>query len=170
MNTEPFNAFPTLSTRRLRLDKLTENSLNELIPIASFRVQHATRKDAEDLLKKTHEQYGAKQAITWGLYLKNELIGTIGFYRGFANNIGEVGYVMREDFKRRGYMREALHCIIRFGFETMELDGISAFTRDDNTASVALLGQFGFQRTPDLHEEYRKHILRQNSSAKKDEK
>ncbi|MEC5156787.1 hypothetical protein [Chryseobacterium sp. MP_3.2] len=42
-------------------------------------------------------------------------MATIGFYRGFRNEIGEVGFVMREKLQGKGLMLKSLDLVKVFG-------------------------------------------------------
>lgn len=54
-------------------------------------------------------------------------------------------YFIREDFSRKGYMKEAMHTVIAWLFETQNLECVSARAFAPNTASRALLRSLGFQ-------------------------
>lgn len=147
-----FTTFPSLKTERLQLRELSEKDLDPLIELAAFKIENATRDDAKALLLKTHDQFRLKQGITWGLFTEHELMGTVGYYRGFQNKCGEIGYVMCEQFKNKGYLTEAARAAIDFGFESLELDRITAYTSIENHPSVRVLEKLGFRNTETTHE------------------
>ncbi len=160
MNTKVFEAFTELQTERLTLRSLDEKQLEALKEIASFKVPDATAADVRNLLEKTETEYAAQRGITWGLYHHGILIGTCGYYRGFANDSGEIGYVMRAAYRRKGFMKEAVEAVVSFGFTQMELVEVTAYTRDDNLPSIELLRSFGFRATDKMHEAYRRFELK----------
>lgn len=153
MNYDIFNAFPACHTQRLQLDELPNDQLEALAEIAAYKVPNATIEDARALLQKTNQQYKAKEGITWGLYLEGELIGTCGYYRGFENDSGEIGYVMRSAFRQRGLMFEALQQLTEFGFRSMQLKRITAYTSAENIPSVRMLVKAGFTDSGQRHKE-----------------
>lgn len=56
-----------------------------------------------------------------------------------------LSYFIREDFSRKGYMKEALQSLITWVFETENLQCVSARAFAPNAASRALLRSLGFQ-------------------------
>ena len=55
-----------------------------------------------------------------------------------------LSYFLRQEDARRGYMKEALHAVIAWLFETENLECVSARVFAPNTASRALLRSLGF--------------------------
>lgn len=58
----------------------------------------------------------------------------------------ELSYFLREDAIRQGYMKEALHTLIRHLFETENLASVAARCFAPNIASRKLLESLGFQQ------------------------
>lgn len=125
-----------------------------MIELAGFRKQDSTIDDAKDLYNRSHRGFQEQSAITWAMECDGQLVGTIGFYRGFENETGEVGYIMKQAFQRRGFMSEALEAVTRFGFEAMQLQRITAYTDINNRASVSLLVKHHFTNTGTTKDEY----------------
>jgi len=97
------------------------------------------------------EQDSAKgDTVHWGICLKgsDEVVGTCGFYRGFAGNAGEIGYILRAGYRGRGIMTSALRPVIAFGLREMALDVIDAYTDPTNAASIGVLKRLGFHQVP----------------------
>lgn len=153
MNPTAFQDFPTLTTKRLRLSELGGDQLDALAEIAAYKVPNATAEDALQLLERSRQQYKTKEGITWGLYFEGELIGSCGYYRGFKDDSGEIGYMMRADFRKRGFMKEALEKVIEFGFQSFELSRVTAYTAEENLPSVQMLLQAGFKDSGMKHKE-----------------
>ena len=85
-------------------------------------------------------------------------MGTVGFYRGFTNKTGEIGYVLNEAFRGQGFMEEALKSAIYYGFSQLELETIIAYTDGDNHSSIRVLLKTGFTEIVSDNPEYRKWI------------
>lgn len=135
---------PMLTTSRLILKKVMQDDLSELEEIVSYRpVKDLT---AAQLLKIVNQQFIDKTAINWGVYFNNELIGTVGFYRGFNNNIGEVGYVTRESFRGKGFTTSAVNAVVEYGLHQMRLTKVIAYTSHSNRASQAILRKLNFKQ------------------------
>lgn len=144
--------FPVLHTRRLRLRAIEASEMKAFTDMSHYagKAVHATGQSAT-LLRRLRQDFQEGNAIHWGVELKAEmrLIGTCGFYRGFADREGEVGYVLLPAYRGRGLMREAVRAVIDYGFQELGLYRIVAYTSDDHTASVRLLQDLGFDRVLD---------------------
>jgi ribosomal-protein-alanine N-acetyltransferase len=158
MDRTVFTQFPVLRSDRLLLAKVTEKDLNEFAEMLKHRESRKSN-DPADVLRQLYVDYDQEKLICWGLFLDGELIGTCGYYRGFKNQIGEVGYVMRRSYRGKGYMREALQCVLGFAKHRLGLEMVTAFTGEDNLPSQNLLLRLGFDRTDQLDGGDRKFVL-----------
>lgn len=86
----------------------------------------------------------------WAVTIKNsgKVIGSIRVYPD--NNRGKfyaksINFVLSEDYWGNGYMTEAIKQIIRFLFEEMNIDLLSAFHYSDNLKSQKVLENCGFE-------------------------
>jgi ribosomal-protein-alanine N-acetyltransferase len=113
-----------------------------------------TEAAAIQLIQKLDESFATGQGINWAITLNGEVIATCGYYRGFKDATGEIGYVMREAFRRKGYMKEAVQEIVDYGFEQLGLKRIRAITKDDNVGSIRLLEGVGFLKSPERDGDY----------------
>lgn len=67
----------------------------------------------------------------------------------------ELGYAMRkEEYKNKGYMREAAPAIVEYGFEKMNLNRIEAFIATYNMPSQKVVQRLGFVQEGLLREHY----------------
>lgn len=85
-------------------------------------------------------QYRFAECGLWALERRTDgvVIGKAGL------TDGELGYHIYEPFRRQGYALEACRAIVKYGFETMELEEIRLRTKYSNTASRALAEKLGF--------------------------
>ena len=83
MNVEIFHLFPTLKTPRFILRPLSFEDLKPMVEIAKFKSPDAAEEQAKEWIDKSNADYQEKSGITWGVEWDNELVATIGFYRGF---------------------------------------------------------------------------------------
>lgn len=156
-----FSAHPVLTTNRLVLKEILPKDAIELLEILQFKHQLKSPEEAIEFLKeKITPQLQEGTALTMGLFLNDELIGTCGYYRGFENDSGEIGYFVRPPFREKGYVSEAVIRMIQFGYEDLQLREITAYTTDDNEASIGVIYKHGFVRTDDFSEDgkYRKYV------------
>lgn len=162
LNLPPFAAFPELTTPRLLLRELTAADLPQVLPIAMYRGKQAqTLEEARWM----HEQIAANvrtgESVHWGIFLPDSqtLVGTAGFYRGFPGATGELGYILKPEFRGQGLMREAAAAITRFGFAGMGLRRIFAYTDPANQPSINVLLGVGFVEQADAPADSRKFVL-----------
>lgn len=66
----------------------------------------------------------------------------------------EIGYVMREAYRGKGLMREALDALIPYGFEKLNLNRMEAVIAPFNEASKALVKGWQFREEGILKEHY----------------
>lgn len=86
----------------------------------------------------------------------NKIIGDFAFHNWFPmHSRAEVGYGLRlEDYKNKGFMKEALPVIFKYGFEEMKLNRMEAIIGPNNIASQKLVLGNGFIQEAILKEHY----------------
>lgn len=148
-----FDSIPTLKSERLLLRAIKAEDAKSIIEITVYDGFFAkTEQDVLNILEKIHGNFIDGDSILWGICLKetNEIIGNCGYSRGYPDNIGEIGYVLREAYRGQGYMTEAVKLVVEFGLARMKLDNVVAYTDETNTASMAVLKRAGFKQV--VHE------------------
>ncbi|OYU96086.1 MAG: N-acetyltransferase [Bacteroidetes bacterium B1(2017)] len=84
----------------------------------------------------------------------------------FNHNRAELGYShFGDDFKQKGYMKEALPFIIKYGFEQMKLHRIEAMISPLNTPSLKLIHQNNFKYEGLMREHYLKNEVYEDSAV-----
>jgi [ribosomal protein S5]-alanine N-acetyltransferase len=142
---------PELSSERLLLRKVLPSDSAAIVDISFYDGQPAKSvAEALVILNKIAEDSRQGETLHWGICLKehDEVVGTCGFYRGFSNNVGELGYILKESYRGKGIMTEALQLVIDFGFTTMKLRNIVAYTHKTNASSIQVLKRLAFQEVP----------------------
>jgi [ribosomal protein S5]-alanine N-acetyltransferase len=83
-------------------------------------------------------------------------MGQCGFHTWNATHRrAEVFYFLNQDiYKCKGYMKEALHAVLHYGYSEMELHRVAALIDDNNTPSKKLLEHYGFTREGIVREDY----------------
>ena len=148
------NPFPCLRSARLRLREITPRDTDAWFALQSnaelMRWYGAdpmhSRAQMEKLIADSAVWRTAGVAIRWGIELDGQFIGSCGFARwnkAWHNCI--LGYEIDPSYQCRGLMREALACIIEYGFNEMQLHRIHAEIHRDNLASLHLIQRLGFQ-------------------------
>ncbi len=102
------------------------------------------RDDSFDLLKSYIEADGIFAVL---LKESGKAIGFIKIYPD--HNRGKyyakmINYLLNESYRNNGYMTEAVKCIVRYAFEDLNVDLLSAFTTPQNAASKSVLEKSGF--------------------------
>jgi [ribosomal protein S5]-alanine N-acetyltransferase len=142
-----FSKMPVLSNDRITLRGLEPSDAAALMDIAVYDGVFATNeKEAAATLKRIDGDIAKGESLHWGIFLNgtDEIAGTCGYYRGFAENSGEIGYILKEGQRGKGLMTAAVQLLVDFGFNTLKLDKVIAYTDPSNFASVAVLQRAGF--------------------------
>jgi ribosomal-protein-alanine N-acetyltransferase len=151
-----FKNLPILETERLKLRKLNLRDAGDVFEYASVPdvskyvswESHRTIADTKSFLKHVLFQYDKGIPASWGIILKEneKLIGTGGFlWWSVDNSKAEIGYVISNRYWNEGYMTEALHRILGFGFDIMQLERIEARCFIENVASERVMQKCGMK-------------------------
>jgi len=147
--------FPTLNTERLLLRQLIETDDQVIFRIRSSDIVYKyiakttqkNIKEAQAFIEKTNKGVSNGEFMYWAITLKEsqKLIGTICLWNFSKDKlVAEVGYELLPVYHKKGIMNEALCKIIEFGFKSINLKTIEAFTHKENKASKALLVKHKF--------------------------
>lgn len=150
--------FPALSTRRLRLREIVPADADALFSIYSdatamrwFGSDPMTeRVQARQLIDIYAEwRRGPAPGTRWGIVVHETgmLVGTVGLFRwnrSWRNCV--LGYELGRDAWGHGYMTEALHAVLEYGFNVMALHRVQAEIHPDNLASKKLVERVGFRK------------------------
>ena len=154
-----FLPFPELKTKRLRLRRVVESDYNVILYLRSdgeinkyiYRPENRktkTQSDALEFIKKINLEEENGLSITWGMTVDGTsgLIGSICLWNiSKENKTAEVGYSMNPNYQGTGLMSEVLKSTLSFGFNKINLIGVTAYTHDENKSSKNLLIRNGFK-------------------------
>ncbi|MGE7603403.1 GNAT family N-acetyltransferase [Peribacillus sp. NPDC097675] len=149
--------FPTLETDRLLLRKVTEEDASSVLKYLSDSevMKHiglapfATIEEALDEISWYQSIFEKGTGIRWGITLKEqgEVIGSCGFLnRAPQHYRAEIGTELRKDHWGQGIACEAFEAVIRYGFETLQIQRIEALIEPPNVSSQRLAEKHGFLR------------------------
>ena len=153
MNRPPYLRFPVLASDVVLLRQVLPADGGSLLEISFYDARPAQNaQEAAEMQEKINADYQAGSSIHWAIVRKAtaEVVGTLGFYRGFANDVGELGCVLKPALRGQGLMAEAMKLVIDFGLRQMELAQITAITTQSNVPAIALLARLGFRKTAHL--------------------
>lgn len=148
------DTFPVLTTERLNLIEIGHQHLYDIFKL--FGNEQVTRfynlttftdeSEAQKIIERFHKRYLENAGIRWGIALKNQpnIIGTIGFNNYSQRHRANLGYDLHPDYWNKGFMKEALTPVLRFGFINLEVNRIEAEVMQGNIASEKLLAATGF--------------------------
>ena len=160
-----FNPFPSLSTERLILRRMSEEDDKEIFFLRSDKemLQFLDRDPAKSIdearqwINMINEGIDNNQHIAWAVALKNDLkvIGTITLWNIQKEHYrAEIGYTLHTHFQGRGLMQEAMTVVLDYGFNTLKIHSVEANVNPGNAASIKLLERNGFVREAYHRENY----------------
>jgi ribosomal-protein-alanine N-acetyltransferase len=153
-----------LETVRLKLVSVNPKLIKHLFEtkskqeiISFFETDETGLKSYEEMFEKGMETH--QLSFLYFLLIHKQLgkiIGECGFHTwNKKHSKAEVFYSLREEeFKRKGYMSEALKKVIQFGFEAMQLHRITAMIGESNEASQKLVKKYGFVNEGLMRQDY----------------
>ena len=107
-----------------------------------------TIEEVEEFIHKVNKGIEAEEMILWGISTKDspkKVIGSICLWNFSSDKkTAETGYDLMPAYHGQGLMGEALRAVITYGFQTLQLHGIEAFTQKNNAASLKLLKKNNF--------------------------
>lgn len=149
-----------LTTERLTLRPFREDDVQALYAYSKDEAvgrnagwkPHESLQESDDILHLVF----LNQPSVWAVERRSDgrLMGSAGLITDSARQYGSarsLGYALGVDYWGQGYMTEAVRAVIRFGFEQMGLDLISATCYPDNAGSRRVLEKCGFQYEGTLH-------------------
>lgn len=150
-----FTNLPTIETERLRLRKLKYSDQKDIFvyahnPKVAEHVlweAHSNEFDTIQFLNLVYEAYNHNRAAPWGIEIKNgqNIIGTVGFVNYYPDKReAEIGYALSEKYWGKGLTTEAVGEVIKYGFEQMELNLITARCKLQNIPSYRVLEKCNF--------------------------
>ncbi len=104
-----------------------------------------TVEESEEFARIGYADFILKKAFHLGMFHNNRFIGMCGFH-DFKWEVpsAQIGYWCRISEQNKGYVKEAVAALTKYGFEHMGLRRISILCDDDNTASCAVASATGF--------------------------
>ncbi|MFD2287479.1 GNAT family N-acetyltransferase [Pedobacter petrophilus] len=150
MQLPPYDKFPEIFAESIVLRKIESEDLEDIMEISFYDAQPAlTIDDAAKMQARIDLDYLNGSSIHWGIADKqtNEIVGTVGYYRGFEKGIGELGCVLKSKFRGQGFMTAAMKLAIEYGINEIGLAKVIAITTKQNTKTINLLKRLGFVQT-----------------------
>lgn len=140
----------TIETSRLLLKGFSPEDMNYIFDTLSKLeiMKLLGHRSEEDYIKEEfkHKKGYASYNRSFKLFLLTDkesgiIIGRCGIHNwSEEDRRAEIGYVMvDDDFKKQGFMSEAVEAIIDYGFKDLKLNRLEAIVRVGNFPSIKLL-------------------------------
>jgi len=160
----PFESI-TIPTPRLTLRFLNEADLPAIYAIFSHpEVMRywsyppwTDRSQAQQWLIDIQEGYRTGNALQLGIERRADqaLVGTCTLFQfHVANRRAEIGYALGRPYWKLGYMHETLQALLRYAFQTLDLNRLEVDIDPRNHASANVLDRLGFQKEGHLRERW----------------
>jgi 3-dehydroquinate dehydratase/shikimate dehydrogenase len=181
---------PIIQTERLILRQWREEdlepfaALNADPQVMEYFPAIISRQESDQMMKRMQTKIEERRWGWWAVSLmENEkFIGLIGmndvdqatFPAHFFPAV-EVGWRLANPFWGKGYATEGALACLKYGFETLNLEEIVAFTAVQNTRSRAVMERIGMHRDPKDDFDHpklprdhrlRRHVLKAHSTGR----
>ena len=160
--------FPELFTERLKLGQIKPQYISTIVAYANNKVisDHTLtfpypyrEENAIFWINFSNQSFSNQENYVFAIYKKDtdEFIGGIGLHLDKKHNKAELGYWIAEPFWNQGFATEAGKEILKFGFDTIQLNKIFATHFLFNPASGRTLQKIGMKMEADLKQHYFKN-------------
>lgn len=150
------NFFPYLESERIYLRQLTDSDVDFIFGHFSNPSVTEYLMDEPPLLEVSqakaiidfYKNPESKNRNRWGIVRKssNQLIGTIGYHKWVEKyQRAELGFDLGPEYWGQGIMAEAARVVIKFGFESMDLNRIDGLVYVQNARCLNLMHKLGFK-------------------------
>lgn len=157
--------FQHIETKRLLLTGLTPEDMNSIFTTLSKDeimkiLGHRTEEEYMQEERKQINGYASynRRFLLFLMTVKESkrIIGRCGLHNwNVDHRRAEIGYnIVDEDFKRMGFMSEAVEAIVKYGFEELNLNRIEALVGIGNVPSLRLLEKNNFKKEGQLRQHY----------------
>lgn len=145
-----------LTTERLVLhaptdadvDAITDACQDPELPRWTTVPSPYSREDAEAFVRLVTEHWNAGTEAVWGVYADGGLVGMIGLHNRtdhFTGATAELGYWVAASARGNGYLVEAAHAVIDWGFADLGLARIRWQAVVGNVPSARAARALGFR-------------------------
>ncbi len=161
-----FKSFPQLQTQRLTLRQVNLEDTPEVFRLRSDpetmkyigRPLQQSLEDAGKFIKELLRMQENNEILFWAIGLMESpatMIGNICLWRFQKEHYrAEVGYMLNPLFGGKGYMKEAINAVVKYGFKGLKLHSLEAMINPFNVASARVLDGTGFKLEGHLKENY----------------
>lgn len=145
-----------IETKRLILRRITLADAEDMYEYASDADNtyyvFPTHTSLDDTRFSIANYFMADPLGKFGIELKEEqkMIGSIDIRVDAKRQSGEIGYILNKNYQGNGYVTEAAQALMKFAFEVLELEKVTATCNSENNASEAVMIRLGMQKEGEL--------------------
>lgn len=155
---------PTIETDRLVLRQLAIEDAAELFKtLSDEEVMRYWSSGPHETVEETATYIawnadGESDRRCWAI--TTDGLAALGWIilRPYRENCYALGYILRRDCWRNGYLFEAASSVLDYAFGVMAARRVMADTDPENAGSIRLLDKLGFQQEGHLRGEWETHI------------
>ncbi|MEK3863523.1 GNAT family protein [Paenibacillus sp. FSL H7-0716] len=159
-----FEQFPTLKSEQLLLKKIEVSNLDEVFGIYSndqvFEYCGIIPKHNKDTVKNMighfERDFTKGVRVKWGIFLKNNPYILLGIIEVMDFNqkvdMVTIGYFLAEPYWGKGIAAQAIQLVVKYLFETAEVNRIQAEVMPFNERSKRVLLKNGFTKEGTLRQ------------------
>ncbi len=150
-----------LETERLFLRPLKDADADAIYRMRSdkdvmrYIREPQNRAETENWIRLVSSRWETEKLGFCGVFekWKETFLGWCGVWRLTETNELEIGYAIAKQFWNRGYATEAAEVFLRYAFENIKPDKITAVAEPENTASRRVMEKLGmnFVRTGEFY-------------------
>lgn len=165
MTTLNLQPFPILQSERLLFRQLQQTDAKDLFDLHADmenrkyldRLPPAHIEETEAFIKKINQGVTDGTWVFWAMLdLQTlEFVGTICLWQ-FSDDLlkAEIGYELKKLSQGKGLATEAVQTILDFGFNSLKISIVEAYTHIDNKASTRVLQKKHFVKQKEIAEPY----------------
>ncbi len=160
MNKDALKKLPSFETARLIIRPFKETDFNDFVKWHNYGdiiyysegLYNFKEENEEEFIKffikRVPRMFETKESGIWCIAEKNSGIN-IGLievckYDSYADT-AQIHYSLSKEERKKGYMTEAVKCMIDWAFNMVELNRIYTYVLEENVASAEVLKRCGFQ-------------------------
>jgi len=153
-----FNQFPLIESNEITLKKIDERNLNDLFAIYNNKkvfefcgiLPKHNLKIVSNMIGHFERGYNKKSRVKFGVFLNNKNETMVGIIEvmDFKKKVSmaTVGYYLAEEYWGNGLATEAVSVLVKYLFETVELNRVHAEVMLENEGSKRVLLKNGFSK------------------------
>ena len=127
------------------LFKLIDESRNDLRKWLPWLDDTLRPHDSRRFIEQSMTLYNNRQALTVGIFYKNELAGIAGFNEyEWVNKIAYIGYWLGVRYQGKGIMTRVVHALTDYGFNHLKFNRMDIRAATGNVKSRAIPERLGY--------------------------